>query len=217
MEREIATERRAQIERLCGVSLRVEICETELKIKQAGNPESDCSSRNDLLKLTSGTTSAPRAVRFRAAQLLADCDNVCRTMGLREDDLSYGIVSFAHSYGFSNLITPLLCRGVPLVAADDIYAAGCRRWVEAEFATVLPECPRFFEAWRNFQPGKYLRLCHLRGCFAGKRGREIFHPLAAQDTLLYGASECGGICYRPASDELDPQPGYVGPALEGST
>ncbi|HKS30958.1 MAG TPA: AMP-binding protein, partial [Chthoniobacterales bacterium] len=32
-----------------------------------------------LLKLTSGTTAAPRAVRFRSEQLLADCQNICET------------------------------------------------------------------------------------------------------------------------------------------
>ena len=34
-----------------------------------------------LLKLTSGTTALPRAVRFQSDQLLADCDQICETMG----------------------------------------------------------------------------------------------------------------------------------------
>ena len=40
----------------------------------------------DLLKITSGTTGAPRAVRFRESQLLADCRNICETMGIRPED-----------------------------------------------------------------------------------------------------------------------------------
>ena len=52
-----------------------------------------------------GTTSAPRAIRFRASQLLADCDNICATMGIAERDMNFGVIPFSHSYGFSNLLT----------------------------------------------------------------------------------------------------------------
>src|SRR2546430_2993285 len=41
-----------------------------------------------LLKLTSGTTAAPRAIRFRSEQLLADCDQICQTMGIFDTDLT---------------------------------------------------------------------------------------------------------------------------------
>src|SRR5690606_39188723 len=71
------------------------------------------------LKLTSGTTSAPRAIRFQAHQLVADCDHICETMGITDADVNFGVIPFSHSYGFSNLLTPLLCRGVALVASED--------------------------------------------------------------------------------------------------
>ena len=48
--------------------------------------------RPALLKLTSGTTAAPRAVRFRSEQLLADCENICETMGISERDLNFGVI-----------------------------------------------------------------------------------------------------------------------------
>ena len=60
-----------------------------------------------LLKLTSGTTAAPRAIRFRSAQLLADAEQICDTMGITEADLNFAVIPLSHSYGFSNLITPL--------------------------------------------------------------------------------------------------------------
>ena len=50
-----------------------------------------------LLKLTSGTTAAPRAIRFRSAQLLADATQICDTMGITAVDLNfarYSVVSF---------------------------------------------------------------------------------------------------------------------------
>jgi len=72
-----------------------------------------------LLKLTSGTTAAPRAIRFRSAQLLADCEQICDTMGITAADLNFGVIPVSHSYGFSNLLTPLLARGVPLIMSRD--------------------------------------------------------------------------------------------------
>ncbi|MFL6552525.1 MAG: AMP-binding protein, partial [Chthoniobacterales bacterium] len=59
-----------------------------------------------LLKLTSGTTAAPRAIRFRSHQLLADCNQICDTMGISGNDLNFGVIPVSHSYGFSNLLTP---------------------------------------------------------------------------------------------------------------
>ena len=108
----------------------------------------ECSApagaRSDLFKLTSGTTGEPRAIRFTAAQLLADCDNVCDTMGLREDDRNYGVISFAHSYGFSNLITPLLCRGIPLVVASDVMPRALLEGLASSGATLFPGVPAIF-------------------------------------------------------------------------
>ena len=72
-----------------------------------------------LLKLTSGTTAAPRAVRFRSAQLLADAEQICDTMGIFDADLNFAVIPLSHSYGFSNLITPLLVRGVPMAISND--------------------------------------------------------------------------------------------------
>src|SRR2546423_2263884 len=72
-----------------------------------------------LLKLTSGTTAAPRAIRFRSEQLLADCIQICETMGIGADDVNFAVIPLSHSYGFSNLVTPLVVRGVPMVLSRD--------------------------------------------------------------------------------------------------
>ena len=47
-------------------------------------------------------------VAFTAAQLMADAENIVTTMGLRPDWPNLGVLSLAHSYGFSNLVLPLL-------------------------------------------------------------------------------------------------------------
>ena len=67
------------------------------------------------LKTTSATTGAPRLIAFTAGQLLADAENIMTTMGLRPDWPNLGVISLAHSYGFSNLVLPLLLHnGIPL-------------------------------------------------------------------------------------------------------
>src|SRR5579859_3985270 len=67
------------------------------------------------LKMTSATTGKPRLVAFTATQLAADPENIVRTMGLRLDWPNLGVISLAHSYGFSNLVLPLLLHGIPLI------------------------------------------------------------------------------------------------------
>ncbi|MGA2787929.1 MAG: hypothetical protein ABSF60_10410, partial [Verrucomicrobiota bacterium] len=52
-------------------------------------------------KSTSATAGAARLVAFTAEQLMADADNIVGTMGLRADWPNLGVISMAHSYGFS--------------------------------------------------------------------------------------------------------------------
>src|SRR4051812_39758919 len=67
------------------------------------------------LKATSATTGAQRLVAFTAEQLIADARNIVTTMGLNPAWPNVGVISLAHSYGFSNLVLPLLLHGIPLV------------------------------------------------------------------------------------------------------
>ncbi|MES2570690.1 MAG: class I adenylate-forming enzyme family protein, partial [Verrucomicrobiota bacterium] len=157
----------------------------------------------DFLKLTSGTTSAPRAIRFRAHQLLADCEQICNTMGITASDLNFGVIPFSHSYGFSNLITPLIARGVPLVASEDRMPRAILNDLATSGATVFPGMPVFFQKFADLESLPLLprlRLCISAGApllkqvaarFSAKFGLKIH--------TFYGASECGGIGYDASS------------------
>jgi long-chain acyl-CoA synthetase len=165
-----------------------------------------------LLKLTSGTTAAPRAIRFRSAQLLADARQICQTMGLTETDLNFAVIPLSHSYGFSNLITPLLGRGVPMVISSDRMPRAVLDDLARTEATVFPGMPLFFQAFVEMSetpPLPKLRLCISAGAPLSRRVarnfREKFgHPIHS----FYGASECGGICYDHAGTET--LEGFVG-------
>ncbi len=173
----------------------------------------------NLLKLTSGTTATPRAVRFRSEQLLADCNQICETMGITDADLNFGVIPISHSYGFSNLLTPLIARGVPLVISRDRTPRAILADLARSNATVFPGMPVFYQAFCEMEPVprlSKLRLCISAGAplliAVAKKFREKFnlpiHP-------FYGASECGGICYD--RDATNPSEGFVGEPMQGVT
>jgi len=169
-----------------------------------------------LLKLTSGTTATPRAVRFRSEQLLADCNQICETMGFTDADLNFGVIPISHSYGFSNLLTPLIARGVPMVVSRDRTPRAILADLVRTNATVFPGMPVFYQAFCEMEHVPVLpklRLCISAGAplsiAIAKRFQEKFNlPIHS----FYGASECGAICYdREAANQKE---GFVGEAMK---
>lgn len=170
-----------------------------------------------LFKLTSGTTAIPRIVRFRSEQLQADCDQICETMGISDLDLNFGVIPISHSYGFSNLLTPLIARGVPMVVSRDRTPRAVLDDLARTSATVFPGTPVFYQAFckmENVPRLSKLRLCISAGAplpiSVAKKFRERFGlPIHS----FYGASECGGICYdRDGMSDIE---GYVGIPMKG--
>jgi long-chain acyl-CoA synthetase len=165
-----------------------------------------------LLKLTSGTTAAPRAIRFRSEQLLADCNQICDTMGISDVDLNFGVIAISHSYGFSNLLTPLIARGVPMVLSQDRLPRAVLVDLARSDATVFPGMPVFYQAFcqmENVPALRNLRLCISAGApLAIAVARQFWQKFKLSIHSFYGASECGGICYdRNATNENE---GFVG-------
>ena len=152
------------------------------------------------LKLTSASTGAARAVAFTAGQLAADAANIVATMGLRPDWPNLGVISLVHSYGFSNLVLPLLLHGIPLTLADSPLPESVRRAAKPERAVTLAAVPALWRAWHAagaIPPNVQLAI---------SAGATL--PLALEETIFtelglkihnfYGASECGGIAYDRA-------------------
>ena len=170
-----------------------------------------------LLKLTSGTTAAPRAIRFRSDQLLADCNQICATMRISDVDLNFGVIPVSHSYGFSNLLTPLIARGVPMVLSGDRTPRAVLVDLARTNATVFPGMPVLYQAFceMDYVPAlPKLRLCISAGAplpiAVAKKFREKF---GSSIHSFYGASECGGICYDPdGANEIE---GFVGGPMRG--
>jgi long-chain acyl-CoA synthetase len=174
--------------------------------------------RPDLLKITSGTTGAPRAVRTRQIHLLADCRNICRTMGIGKRDLNFGVIPFSHSYGFSNLITPLLYQGTALVCSTDRIPRAIWRHLNDSKATIFPGTPAIFQALASLEDTTDLgavRVCISAGAPMVPEIARLFHERFGRKIhSFYGSSECGGIAYD-RTENPDKPSGFVGTALDG--
>ncbi len=201
----------------------LKVCRVTAIIEKAGtvqfidNERPNWRGKNPtLLKLTSGTTAGPRAIRFGSEHLLADCDQICDTMGISDVDLNFGVIPISHSYGFSNLLTPLIARGLPLVVSQDRTPRAVLADIAKTDATVFPGMPLFYQAFcemENIPPLPRLRVCISAGAplpiVTAKKFREKF---ALPIHSFYGASECGGICYdREAKNEIE---GFVGAPMK---
>jgi acyl-CoA synthetase (AMP-forming)/AMP-acid ligase II len=154
------------------------------------------------LKTTSATTGNPRLVAFTAAQLLADAENIVATMGLRPDWPNLGVISLAHSYGFSNLVLPLLLHGIPLILVGSVLPEALRRAAAAEPDVTLPAVPALWRSWHEAEAiPDNVRLAISAGApLPLHLEQSVFADHGLKIRNFYGSSECGGIAF-------DAQPG----------
>ena len=149
------------------------------------------------LKTTSATTGAARLALFTAEQLAADAENIVATMGLRPDWPNLGVISIAHSYGFSNLVLPLLLHGIPLILAPSPLPEMVRRAAEGERALTLAAVPAMWRAWHEanaIPPG--VRLAISAGApLPVELEQTVFAVRGLKIHNFYGSTECGGIAY----------------------
>jgi acyl-coenzyme A synthetase/AMP-(fatty) acid ligase len=149
------------------------------------------------LKSTSATGGKACFVAFTAEQLAADAENIVAMMGLRPDWPNLGVISLAHSYGFSNLVLPLLLHGIPLILAPAPLPEIVRRAVENEQAITLPAVPAMWRAWHladAIPPA--VRLAISAGApLPISLEQEVFQSSGLKIHNFLGSSECGGIAY----------------------
>src|ERR1035437_4223247 len=167
--------------------------EPEQKPPPVPAPPSPCRH----LKTPSATTGAPRTIAFTAEQLAADAENLVAAMGLRPDWPNLGVISLAHSYGFSNLVLPLLLHGIPLILAPSPLPEAVRRAAEGHPHLTLAGVPALWRAWHGGAaiPGN-VRLAISAGApLPVTLERTGFDTTGLKIHNFYGSSECGGIAY----------------------
>jgi long-chain acyl-CoA synthetase len=149
------------------------------------------------LKMTSATTGKSRLVAFAARQLMADAENIVQTMGLRPDWPNLGVISLAHSYGFSNLVLPLVLHGIPLVLAGSALPEPLRRAADTQGDITLAAVPALWQTWRVAEAiPSNVRLAISAGApLPASLEQAVFEKQALKIHNFYGSSECGGIAY----------------------
>jgi long-chain acyl-CoA synthetase len=171
-----------------------------------------------VIKLTSGSSGKPKGILTTEENLLADCQQICSTMGIAADDVNFGAIPLSHSYGFSNLVTPLIVQGTPIVISNDYLPQtivdACNRYR----CTLLPGIPMMFD---------HLASSELRGFTTVRTfisagaplppatSRKFRERFASPIHSFYGCSECGGITYDRAG--AGAERGSVGSAMHGVT
>jgi len=157
------------------------------------------------IKVTSGTSGGiPNSVPCRAEHLLADGNNLIRTMGIRPDDRNLVSIPLGHSYGLGNLVLPLILQGTTLICAGQFVPRQLADWTKQYRATVFPSVPALFRVLAAM-PGKSrltpLRLVISAGApLTPEIAQAFFERYRLKIHNFYGSSETGGISYDKTGD-----------------
>jgi acyl-coenzyme A synthetase/AMP-(fatty) acid ligase len=174
-----------------------------------------------LVKLTSGSSGAPKALSVTHAQLTADGRQICESMGIGPADANLAAIPLGYSYGLGNVVAPLLIQGSRAVCIAGALPHGVAAAVRESGATVFPAVPPMLRALVDSDVAASalagMRLVisagsplspELARAFAGKFGI-LVHG-------FYGTSETGGIAYdRTGAATLEGR--SVGTPLSGVT
>lgn len=153
-----------------------------------------------VVKLTSGSTAAPRALAFTDAQMIADGRQVCRSMSIASPDSNYALIPFGHSYGLGNLVIPLLVQGTAIVCGSTALPHVIASEIVRYRPSVFPAVPALLRvlASADLDPQQLASLRtiisagaplepDIASAFHQKFGKLIHN--------FYGSSETGGITF----------------------
>ncbi len=170
-----------------------------------------------LVKHTPGATGIPRGIFFNSAQVAADGDRLAAAMSLTPDIPNLCVISPAHSYGFSNVVLPLVLHGVPVHFAAVPFPRVIEEIFAYHRAVVIPAVPSIWRAWHRagILKGAPVSLAISAGApLSLELEIDIFAASGLKLHNFYGASECGGISLdltelpRATADDLGtPLPG----------
>jgi long-chain acyl-CoA synthetase len=102
-----------------------------------------------LVKHTPGASGIPRGIFLNASQVVADGDRLIEAMELSPATPNLAVISPAHSYGFSNLVLPLLLHGVPIHLAPVPFPRVIEEIFRMHSALVVPAVPSIWRAWHR--------------------------------------------------------------------
>lgn len=153
-----------------------------------------------LVKLTSGSTGTPRALRFTDAQMLADGRQICAAMKIAPTDLNLGLIPWGHSYGLGNLVLPLIAQGTAVVCNTPPLPHAIAAGIARHCVTVFPAVPALLRALADSTiPAAQLASLRTVISAGAPLAAEVAHAFHARFGRkihsFYGSSETGGISY----------------------
>ena len=169
-----------------------------------------------LIKLTSGSTGKPKGIVAAEENLAADFENLRASMSIRPDDINLGAIPFSHSYGFSNLVTPLLMQGTAIVVSNDYLPQSIIDLCNRYGCTVAPGIPMMFDHLTTTAHGEFTTVRTFISAGAPLPpavSRRFGDRFGIDIHSFYGCSECGGITFDRRGGSVER--GTVGAAMEG--
>jgi acyl-coenzyme A synthetase/AMP-(fatty) acid ligase len=172
-----------------------------------------------MVKLTSGSTGAPKGLEATAEQMVADGRQICATMGIRPGDSNLATIPFGYSYGLGNLVMPLLLQGTRIVLASSTLPHGIAADAARHRPTILATVPPLLRALAASElPGGALGSLRLVISAGSPLPPEVAQAFLARFGIrvhgFYGTSETGGIAYDRSGEPTLAGRG-VGTPLEG--
>ncbi len=170
-----------------------------------------------LVKYTPGASGIPRGIFLTGPQVAADGDRIVSAMGLHAATPNLAVISLAHSYGFSNVVLPLLLHGVPVHLAPVPFPRVIEEIFKCHAALVVPAVPSMWRAWHRagILKGAPITLAISAGApLALSLEADVLAGSGLKIRNFYGASECGGISFD-RSDTLRESADDLGTALPG--
>lgn len=153
-----------------------------------------------LLKLTSGSTGAPRALAFTGAEMMADGRHICAGMGISGRDTNLGLIPWGHSYGLGNLVMPLLLQGTAIVFNAPPLPHAIAAAIARHRVAVFPAVPALLQALADSTIAaaefESVRTVISAGApLSSEVARRFEARFARRIHSFYGSSETGGITY----------------------
>lgn len=185
---------------------------------RAHNQTRRFSKDTGLVKLTSGSSSAPKAIPFSHAQMISDAETIIRTMKILPEDVHYATIPLGHSYGLGSLVYPLFVHGIPIVFNSMPLPSILVRELTDTGASVMPTIPAIIRGMADASDTSIPGTLRLVISAASKLTPEIadtfHHRTGLRVHNFYGSSETGGIAYD--SDGLaDLASGTIGEPMHG--
>jgi acyl-CoA synthetase (AMP-forming)/AMP-acid ligase II len=158
-------------------------------------PASEC-----LVKMTSGSSGAPKGIAFTHAQMAADGRQICETMGIRPHDANLAAIPLGYSYGLGNLVVPLILQGTQVICISSALPHALASDAARFSPTVFPAVPPILGALvASDVPRRSLSSLRLVISAGSPLPREVARSFerkfGARVSGFYGTSETGGIAF----------------------